>query len=188
MAYLSEDAIKAMGFKLIGKSVKISDKAVFYDCDRIEIGDNSRIDDFCVVSGRVVIGRNVHITVFCNIAGGEPGVMIDDYATLAYGCYVFSQSDDYSGESMTNSTIPAKYKKEKKEAVRIEKFSIIGARATILPGVTISEGCSVGAMSLVTRSTSPWGLYVGIPALRRKDKATAPKILVKEYEKHHDSI
>lgn len=188
MAFMSEDQLQAMGFKSFGRNVKISDKVSFYNCNQIEIGDNSRIDDFCVVSGLIKIGRNVHITIFCNIAGGIFGVYIDDYATIAYGCHIFSQSDDYSGASMTNSTIPQRYKNEKKEAVRIGKFCIIGARSIILPGVIVAEGCSIGAMSLVNRSTDPWGIYFGIPSVRHKDKARMPLLIVTEYERENDPI
>ncbi|WP_245150942.1 acyltransferase [Pseudomonas fluorescens] len=39
-----------------------------------------------------------------------------------------------------------------------------------MPGVTIKEGCSVGAMALVTKSTDPWGIYAGIPAVRMKER------------------
>ena len=62
MAYLSKNQLKKMGFKACGKNVLISDKASIYNHDKIEIGDNSRIDDFCIVSGKVIIGRNDHVT------------------------------------------------------------------------------------------------------------------------------
>jgi acetyltransferase-like isoleucine patch superfamily enzyme len=39
-----------------------------------------------------------------------------------------------------------------------------------MPGVTIREGCSIGAMTLVAKSTDPWGIYVGVPALRVKER------------------
>lgn len=41
----------------------------------------------------------------CLIAGGTQGVYLDDYVPLAYGVKIFSQSDDYSGQSMCNSLI-----------------------------------------------------------------------------------
>lgn len=45
----------------------------------------------------------------------------------------------------------------------------IGADVTILPGVNISDGCIIGAGSVVTKDTFPNGLYVGNPARRIKD-------------------
>ena len=115
MAYLTKNQLVGMGFRSLGKSVKISDKASIYNCDQIEIGDHSRIDDFCVISGSIKIGRNVHITPQCLVAGGELGVVIESFCALAYGVKVFTQSDDYSGETMTNSTVPDFYKQEIKQ-------------------------------------------------------------------------
>ncbi|EMP55952.1 acetyltransferase [Marinobacter santoriniensis NKSG1] len=170
MAYLSNDIVKSMGFRSLGENVRISDKACIYNADQIEIGDNSRIDDFCVISGRVKIGRFCHITPMCLIAGGEPGVFLSDFCTLAYGVKVFSQSDDYSGETLTNSLIPKKFKNEYFAEVRLGKHVIVGAGSTVFPGVSVEEGCSVGAMSLVTASTEPWGIYVGVPVRRIGDR------------------
>lgn len=120
MAFLSAEQLQQMEFKALGVEVLISDKASIYNTEQISIGDHSRIGDFCVVSGRVNIGRNVHIAVFCNVAGGTEGVTLDDSSGLAYGCQVLSQSDDYSGATMTNPTVPSQYKYEKKSPVKIQ--------------------------------------------------------------------
>lgn len=170
MAYLSYSELQALGFKRIGKDVKISDKACIYNVEKIEVGDYSRIDDFCVISGNVVIGKYNHITPMCLIAGGEPGVVLEDFCTLAYGVKIFSQSDDYSGETLTNSLIPKKFKKEQFDPVLLKKHVIVGAGSIILPGVTVQEGCSIGAMTLVTKNTESWGIYVGAPARRVKER------------------
>lgn len=170
MPYLSSDALSRLGFRQLGREVRISDRAAIHDADRIEIGDYSRIDDFCVVSGKVSLGRNVHVTVFCNLAGGTEGIVMEDFTTLAYQCQVFTQSDDYSGRTMTNSTVPAAYKAEIRRAVRICRHSIVGAGSIIMPGVTLAEGTSVGAMSLVLRSTEPWSIYAGSPARKLRER------------------
>lgn len=170
MAYLTEFELKNMGFKFLGKNVKISDKASIYNADQISIGDNSRIDDFCVVSGKISIGKNVHIAPFCLLAGGEKGIEMDDFSGLAYQVQVFTQSDDYSGRTLTNPTVPEAYKKESKKKVCIKRHVIVGAGSIIFPGVTLEEGCSVGAMSLVNKSTQPWGIYVGNPVKRIKER------------------
>ena len=59
MAYLDETALRDMGFAHVGRNVKISDKASIYGAEEMSIGDHSRIDDFCVVSGKIEMGRNV---------------------------------------------------------------------------------------------------------------------------------
>lgn len=181
MAFLSQEQLLAMGFKSLGNRVRISDKAAIYNADLIDIGDNSRIDDFCVLSGKVAIGRNVHIAVFCNVAGGSEGVRLEDFAGLAYGCHVFSQSDDYTGRTLTNPTVPAIYKCETKKAVHIGRHCIVGTNSLIFPGVTLGEGCSVGAMSMVTKSTEVWSVYSGVPARKLKDRKRDLLALEKAY-------
>lgn len=170
MAFLDLQAINNLGLRKVGRNVKISDRAAIHNPQDIEIGDNSRIDDFCVLSGKITIGRNVHIAVFCNIAGGEQGVILEDFSGLAYGVHVFSQSDDYSGRTLTNPTVPDKFKKETKKIVLIKKHSIVGTSSIIFPGVTLEEGTSVGAMTMVTKSTEPWSIYFGAPAEKIKDR------------------
>lgn len=181
MAFLSAQDLLNMGFKKIGEQVKISDKASIYNPEQMEIGDCSRIDDFCVLSGKVIIGRNVHIAVFCNVGGGEEGVFLEDFSGLAYGCHVFSQSDDYSGKTMTNPTVPDIYKKEKKAKVVIKRHSIVGVCSIIFPGVVLEEGTSVGGMSMITKSTDPWSIYFGIPAKKIKSRSRDLLELEKDY-------
>lgn len=170
MAYFTRVELEQFGFAALGQNVKISDKTSIYGAEQIEIGDNSRIDDFCVVSGNIKIGRNVYIGPGALIAGGLPGIVFEDFVTLAYHVMVFTQSDDYSGRTMTNPTVPARYKIEIKEPVHLERHCILGAGSIVMPGVTLSEGTSLGAGTLVSRSTEPWGIYVGSPARRLRDR------------------
>ena len=188
MSYLNIDELGEFGFKYVGKDVKISSKASIYNASELEVGDFSRIDDFCVVSGKVRIGRNVHITPGCLVAGGTEGIIFEDFTTLAYHVQVFTQSDDYSGLTMTNSTIPSKYKNELKAAVAIKKHSIVGAGSVIMPGVTLNEGTSVGAMSLVMQDTQAWGIYVGSPAKRIKERSRDLQALESLYREENGLV
>jgi len=186
MSYLTQEQLLELEFKFLGKNVKISHKASIYDYKNLEIGNDSRIDDFCVISGNVKIGSNVHITPMCIIAGGEKGVIFEDFVTVAYGVKIFTQSDDYHGYSLTNSTVPKKYKNEKKLKVLLKRHSIVGAGSTILPGVVLEEGTSIGAMSLVTRSTISWSIYAGIPAVKIQYRSKDLIKKEKEYLKKHN--
>lgn len=168
--FLDQDEISRIGFKFIGSNVKISADSRFYNPEKISIGDNSRIDDFCVISDNVTIGKHVHITVHCSIAAPVSEVIISDFVGIAAGTRIFSSSDDYSGSALTNATVPKKFTKVTHAQVKIGKHVIIGAGCVVFPGVEIQEGCSVGSMSLVNKSTDPWGIYVGIPATRIKER------------------
>jgi galactoside O-acetyltransferase len=171
MAYYNNSELTTLGFKKVGSNVLVSKSAAIYNHHQIEIGDNTRIDDFCVISGRVVLGRNIHIAVFCNVAGGEPGVFMHDFSGLAYGCQVFAQSDDYSGRTLTNPTVPDKFKRETKAKVVIGRHCILGTAVVVYPGVEIAEGTAVGSMSVVNRSTESWSIYMGIPARKVKNRS-----------------
>jgi len=171
MAYYTEDELKNLGFKSIGKNVKISDKASIYNFDKIEIGDNSRIDDFCVISGKIILGEYVHITPMCLFAGGKKGIQIEDFSTFAYGVKIFTKSDDYTGEFMTNSCIPKRLKKVSEAKVLISRHSIVGSNSVIFPGVVLNEGASIGAMTLVVNDVEAWSINVGIPSKKIKNRS-----------------
>lgn len=151
-------------FGRVGENVLVSTRAVFYEPERMQIGDNSRIDDFCLVSGKVILGRNVHLAAYTHVAGGSAGVELGDFSGCAYGCHVLTQSDDYSGMSLTNPTVPKQYKRETFEAVRIGRHAILGTGTIVLPGCDVGDGVSTGAGTVVTKPLEDWTIYVGQPA------------------------
>ncbi|EMI1450127.1 acyltransferase [Proteus mirabilis] len=171
MSYLNEEQIKNIGFKSYGKNIKISEMARFYNPQKITLGNNVRIDEFCIVSGNVTLGNNIHLAVYSYITGCDSGVIMEDFSGLAYGVKVFTDSDDYTGRSLTNPTIPDKYKPKKiSKPILIQKHVIIGANSLVFPGVTIKEGCAIGANSMVTKTTKEWMVYSGSPAKELKSR------------------
>jgi galactoside O-acetyltransferase len=170
MAYYSNEELTRFNFKKLGKNVKIGTLTSIHRPELISIGDNSRIDDFCAISGNVEVGNNVHIAVHCSITASKERVKFEDFSGLAFACHIFSSSDDYSGESLTNPTIPAQFKNVSHGEVLIGKHSIVGTGSVIFPGVSLAEGTAVGALSVVTKSTAPWGIYLGSPARRVKNR------------------
>ncbi|MDY0331391.1 MAG: acyltransferase [Thiomonas sp.] len=172
---LTRSELETIGFAKVGKEVRISELARFYGAERIIIGDHVRIDDFCVLSagtGGIRIGHHVHIAVFSSLIGqGE--IALSDFANLSSRVSVYSSNDDYSGASLTNPTVPAKYTDVKHADVRLGRHVIVGSGSVILPGVTIADGVAVGALSLVTQDCSEFGIYAGCPAKRIKERSRA---------------
>jgi len=68
--FLSEEELKETGIKKYGKNVLIGRHVVMYHPESLELGDNVRIDDFTVISGKVVLGSNIHISHSCGLYGG----------------------------------------------------------------------------------------------------------------------
>jgi galactoside O-acetyltransferase len=173
MAFLTESELHSMGFRSLGRNVRVSERASIYEPELMTIGDNSRVDDFCVLSGEIVLGRNVHLAVYNNLTAGRSSITLGDFSTLAYGCHLVAQSDDYSGETMVNTTIPDKFKRETSEPIVIGRQVVLGTATIVLPGVHIAEGTSAGARTLFTNSTEPWTIYVGTPARKLRDRSKA---------------
>lgn len=172
-SFYNEEELKSIGFKSIGENVLISRKISVYMPGSISIGNDVRIDDYCCLVGGekgITIGSNVHIAFHCIILGNG-GVIIDDFAGLSSRCSIYSATDDYSGNSLTNPTVPKKYKMITEGKVHIGRHVIVGTNTTILPNVKIGEGSSVGANSLVIKSLESWGVYAGSPVRKIKDRS-----------------
>ncbi len=97
-------------------------------------------------------------------------IKIGNFVTLAPGVKVFSSSDDYSGEFMTGPQVVPAQRGGDNGLVVIEKYVIIGAGSIILPNVTIKQGVSLGALSLVKNDLESWSMYAGIPAAKIGDR------------------
>ena len=173
--------LNEIGLGHYGNNVLISRKASIYGASNIIIGNNVRIDDFCIISGNVIFGNNIHLAAYSALYGGDAGITIEDFANISSRVCIYAVSDDYSGYTMTNPTIPDKYKHIQNEHVQIGKHVIIGSGCTILPGVCLNEGAALGAMSLCKKSIEPWKIYAGVPARAIKDRSKVLLDLEKEY-------
>ena len=157
------EELKEMGFASLGENVLISKKASIYEANRISLGNNVRIDDFCILSGKIKLGDYIHIAAYTALFGGNSGIVMENFSCLSSRCVVYAKSDDYSGRYMTNPTVDSQYLNVIDEQVVIKKHVVIGTGSTILPGVTVGEGVSVGSMSLINKNLEDWGIYFGIP-------------------------
>lgn len=180
-SFYNEEELKTLGLKSYGNNVKISRHACFYGVDKISVGSNIRIDDFCIFSGNITLGSNIHIAAFTALYGGKDGIVIEDFANLSSRIGVYSTSDDYSGETMTNPTIPDEYKNVDSAPVHIGRHVIIGSNAVVLPGVMIAEGSSFGSFSFINHDSEPWSINVGIPFKKIKNRSRNLLRLEKEY-------
>lgn len=173
--FYSKEELKKIKFASIGENVLIKKNVSLYFTENISIGNNVRIDDNVIIvasnkNAPVKIGNYVHIASNCYLAASS-GIELMDFSGLAPGVLIFSGTDDYGGEKMTNPTIDKKYIGGKSGKVTLCKHVIIGANSVILPNVAIQEGSSVGALSLVTKSLESWYVYFGIPVKKLKKRS-----------------
>lgn len=172
MGLLSQEQISEMGFASVGQNPKLSDKASYYNCKNIVIGDNVRIDDFCVLSagvGGIQLGNHIHIAVHSSLIGAGR-ITLHDFSNISSRVSIYSSNDDYSGASMTNPTIPAEFTNVTHADVSVGRHVIIGSGSVVLPGVALEDGVAIGALSLVSKNCKAFGIYSGVPAKRIKER------------------
>ena len=176
-----------MHFKKIGNNVKIYPLAKILDPEVISIGSNVIIDDFVFLMGgkETKIGNYVHIASFCSITGGGVFIM-GDFSGLSSGCRIFTGTDDFSSSSLTNPTIPSKFRNVIRSFVMIKKHAILGANVIVHTGVTIGEGAAIGSNSLVLKDVEPWTINIGSPVrvLKKRPKEKIIKMEAKLYEQY----
>lgn len=171
--YLTEHDLRNFGFRKIGRNIRISTDARIYGPEHISIGNNVRIDDFVIlaaVNGHIDIGNYVFISRNCHLSG-TLGITMEDFSSMAANTVIYSASDDYSGTYLTAQAVPQEYTAHDIGGhVVIGRHVIIGASTVIIGPCHLKNGCSVGAMSLIIKDTEEWGIYVGIPARKIKDR------------------
>ena len=169
-SFLSKEELKKIGFKSIGENVKISRNASIYSPGKISIGNNVRIDDFCILSGKIIVRNNIHISAYCALYGGET-IILDDFSGLSPRCTLFSATDDFLGDYLIGPQNTKFSRNVIKGEIKLNKYCQLGANTVVLPNVNIGEGSVTGAMSLVNKNLDKWGIYVGSPVKKIKDRS-----------------
>ncbi|MHB8773436.1 MAG: acyltransferase [Syntrophales bacterium] len=169
-SFYSRAELKKIGLKSLGKNVLISRFAQLYSPESIEIGNNVRIDDFCIIAGNIKLGSFIHISAYCALYG-KFGIEMRDFSGLSPRCTLLSASDDFSGNYLIGPMVDKNFTHVTGGRIIISKYSQTGAGCVLLPGVTIGEGVTVGAMSLINKDLNAWGIYKGIPAVYYKRRS-----------------
>ena len=132
-----------------GKLVLGRDSWALHDC-WIEVGPGETI----------VIGNRVTLQLRCSIHGC---VEIGDDTLLAPDCFVSSGGHVFDKDkSMTIREQDRLYALCR--PVVIERNSWLGIRSWIAPGLRLAEGTITGANCVVTKNTSEYSVYAGVPA------------------------
>jgi len=174
MAWLSEKQLQSFGS--VGKGVKISEHAIIYGAENVEIGDNVRIDAHTIIlasSGSLRIGSHVHIAVQC-LLSCNGGIVLGDFTDLSMGSKLISASDDPSGESLVGPVHSEDLISVYKAPIVMEDYAWVGTNGVLMPGVRMMQGAllGTGGVALQDSRLEPWSIYVGVPARRIKDRST----------------
>ncbi len=169
-SFMTRDELEEIGFASLGENILISRKASFYSPENISIGNNVRIDDFCILSGKVSLGNYVHIAAFGAIFGSH-GVLVSDYSGISIRTTILSSTDDMSGCFFGNPMLPKELRRVKGEMIELGRLSWVGAHCLLLPGAIVNEGVALGASTVLMRETKAWSVYMGNPAVFVKERS-----------------
>jgi acetyltransferase-like isoleucine patch superfamily enzyme len=176
-------SLKCGGVAFIGRRV------VFENFHLMELGKNARVENNCVIGAlgkvglkighnssigvfsRIIvssglqnlgeyicIGNNVGVGGYANI-GGSGGVSIGDDTII--GPYFSAHPENHIFD---NLDVAIRLQGTKRAAITIEENCWIGAKVTVLAGVTIGKGSIIGAGAVVTKSIPEYSIAVGNPA------------------------
>ena len=162
--YLSRKALERLDFASLGENVLIHPTCVLVGCERIRIGSHVRIDPYCVItmSAELVIGDRVHISAHASLLGAG-GIVIGDFACVSHGTRVLSSSGDFSGGFICVPMVPPAQRHVVTARIVVASHAVLGANSVIVPGGSLGEGATVGALSLVKTPLEPWTVNAGIP-------------------------
>ena len=150
----------------------ISDKVSIYNPQNIELGDNVRIDPFCLITTALEVGEYAQICSHAVLGGGaQHKITLGKWNFIGYGSKLFCASEDYSGEYGPVNEFWGNNKIFRGD-ITFKDYSGIASDVIVLPGVTFPEGCTVGASSFVYTKTElrEWSVYIGNPLKFHKDR------------------
>jgi acetyltransferase-like isoleucine patch superfamily enzyme len=133
----------------IGTGSRVYDQANLFKCS---IGRHCKIDSFVYIEGDVVIGDNCNLRAHVFVS---TGVEIKTHVFIGPGATFTNDKQPRVKEDRGEWTIPKTV---------VEDYASVGARAVILPGVTIGKNALVGAGAVVTKDVPPNAVVVGNPA------------------------
>lgn len=114
---------------------------------------------------RIIFGKNVQLNDFVHISAIDK-VEIGDGCLMASHIYISDNSHGrYDGSEYDSSPLtPPDHREYITAPVKIGRNCWIGEGAIIMPGVTIGDGCVIGAHSIVKNDIPEASIAVGSPA------------------------
>lgn len=150
--------------KKCGKDVKISDLALISRPELVEMGSHIAIDMWTYISTNLVMKNYIHIAPSVTILGGANALLkMGNFTNIGSGCRIVCATDDFK-QGLISPVVPIEHRTVINKPIIFEDYATLGVNCSVLPGVTLGEGCIVGAGSVVTKDTKPWTVYAGAPA------------------------
>lgn len=165
---------KKFGHLKIGSRCTIGANTVLYtdSCigNEVLICDLSSIREECMIGDGVIIGRGVMILYGCIIGKNSRiqdqvhlagNMIIEEHVFIGMGVTTANDNNIYLTRFNLGTHNP--------KGPVIRRYAVVGAGATLLPGVEIGEGAMVAAGAVVTKNVHPWTIVAGVPATFKQE-------------------
>lgn len=106
----------------------------------------------------LTVGSNVFISRYFEISAWQMSIG----SNVMIGPYFLALCDDHIFDRV-GTTMYSVCNERKRAPIRIGDDVWIGAHVTVLKGAVVSEGCVVGAGSVVTKTLPPYTICCGVP-------------------------
>ena len=132
----------------------IGKNTIIYHPELSNIAEEATIGDDCKIHSHVWIGKKVKIGNRCKIqsfAFIPDGITLEDEVFVGpHACFLNDKHPPSHGKEWT--------------PILVKQGAVIGANATILPGIIIGEKAVIGAGSVVTKNVPAGETWIGVPA------------------------
>jgi acetyltransferase-like isoleucine patch superfamily enzyme len=108
--------------------------------------------------GRITLGQNVFVGPYV-VMYGHGGIEVGDNTLISMHCRILS-----SNHSIPPPNIPIRSQPDILLPTKIGRDVWLGAGVTVLGGVSIDDGCVVGAGAVVATNLPSNSVAVGVPA------------------------
>ncbi len=158
-------------FRAIGEDVTIHDPVTIIRPEAITLGSHVMLSEYVYLAGGqgTYLGSFIHLASHTAFSGG--GLLIaEDFVGIASGTRIVTGTDHVMGQGIPSPMVPAEFRSYTRSYVILKKHVFLATNVVVQPGVVIGEGTVVGSGSVVTKDLEPWGVYMGSPARRVKDR------------------
>ncbi len=165
----NEEIKKEFGY--CGQNVYIGHNTIFTNPSKVFLGDNVRIDPFCLITTGLITSSNIQICSHAVLGGGnQHTITMGEWTFIGYGSKLFCASEDYSGNDGPVNEFWGNNKIFRGD-ITFRNYSGIASDVIVFPGITLPIGCTIGAKSLVRNQSSlvEWAVIIDKQPVKRRN-------------------
>jgi acetyltransferase-like isoleucine patch superfamily enzyme len=165
--YYSISELKNFGFSYVGENVRVSRFCNLYDVSG-SIGDGTRIDDYTLLKGELIIGKKVHICSHSSLSAAGAKITIGDLSGIGVNNIFYTASDDMLVPALCGPLVNKKNLAQKVGEINIGNGVALGGRNTVMPSTNVGEYSAFGLAAILSGNYESFAVYMNINGKLKK--------------------